>query len=353
MSSDTQTIHGIKACMAVFEHRPHDIQRIFYRDHVAKQIAAMLRWAASQGMVYRELDEEGMRKVTKSGHHEGLALVTQPLRYGSFGEAADDSAGAATGGGAAGAGGGYRQETERWMALDGVENPHNLGAILRTCAFFGLDGLLAGGAAPESRVNSAALRVGEGGAESLRLCGVPELAPTLARLAASGWSVIGLETGAPPLPAGFAPAPRWMLAVGHEHEGLSPQVREACGAVYSIAGEGRLGSLNVSVATGIALSRLVHPPAQPKEPSSREASRPAGEPPPQSLRPAHGRARPPGKPAPRSPQRRSRPRGKPGRGAGRGSGSGSASGSASGSGRGSGAKPAGRGGPPKGRGSLK
>ena len=69
--------------------------------------------------------------------------------------------------------------------------------------------------------------------------------------------MVGLETDAPPLPGKPVSAPPWMLVVGHEHEGLSRAVRDACGAVYSIAGEGRLGSLNVSVATGIALSRLV------------------------------------------------------------------------------------------------
>ena len=152
MSDPTQTIHGIKACLALFDHRPHDIQRIFYRGQVAKQLGVMLRWAASQAIVYRELDEEGMRRVAKSAHHEGLVLVTQPLSYGSLDATLEDME-EAGGRGLPSAGG--LVQSQRWIALDGVENPHNLGAILRTAAFFGLDGLLAGGAAPQSKVNSA------------------------------------------------------------------------------------------------------------------------------------------------------------------------------------------------------
>lgn len=330
MSDPSQTIHGVKACLALFDHRPHDIQRIFYRGQVAKQLGAMLRWAASQAIVYRELDEEAMRRVAKSAHHEGLVLVTQPLCYGSLdaamGAVIDD-----TGGRNLPSAGGLAAEPQRWIVLDGVENPHNLGAILRTAAFFGLDGLLAGGVAPRSRVNSAALRVAEGGAELLQLCGVEELAPALAQLAGKGWSVTGLETDAPPLPAegrtgppgqgrfrppaeggtgppaegrtgppaegkteppGQGPSPTpWLLVVGHELQGLSPAVRAACGAVYSIPGEGRLGSLNVSVATGVALSRLVAAPGV--SPAVAGASRARPHRARQAVTPAASRARPP------------------------------------------------------------
>lgn len=240
MAGDTQTIHGLKACLAVYDHRPHDILRIFYRPHVAPQLGAMLRWAAGRRIVYRELDEEAMRRVAKSAHHEGLALVTQPLRYQTL-DLADAPLSA------------------RWVALDGVENPHNLGAILRSAAFFGVEGLLAGGVAPEARVNSAALRVAEGGAEYVRLCAAAELAPALEALGEKGWRVIGLETDAPPLPTGGSTAPPWVLVVGHEQQGLSPPVRRVCGAVHAIPAGGGLGSLNVSVAAGVALSWLAGP----------------------------------------------------------------------------------------------
>ncbi|MCZ6474631.1 MAG: RNA methyltransferase [SAR324 cluster bacterium] len=236
-SQDTQTLYGRKACLAAYECRPHDILRIYHGREQAPLLAGMLRWAASQRIVYRELDEEGLRRVAKSTHHEGLVLATKPLRYRPLGEAE---------------GAAHR----RWLALDGVENPHNLGAILRSCAFFGVDALLAGGSEPGGKVNSAALRVAEGGAEYVPLFAASGLVPALEILRRGGRPVIGLETGAPPLPAGGELGGSWALVAGHERHGLSPAVRQACDAVHAIAGAGRLDSLNVSVAVGVALGRL-------------------------------------------------------------------------------------------------
>ncbi len=237
MPEETQTVFGLKACLALYRRRPEAVRRIFYRRERARSLSEMLSWAASRRIVYRELDGEGLHRVAKSAHHEGLVLVTEPLRYRTFAE---------------------RQAGEHsgWVALDGVENPHNLGAIMRTCAFFGLDGVLVGGTAPGDKVNAAAVRVAEGGAEYLELCAVPALPPLLRRLAKKQWALLGLETGGEKLPGAEMAAPPWMLVAGHEAEGLTAATRRACIGVYAIPGSGRVGSLNVSVAVGVALAGL-------------------------------------------------------------------------------------------------
>jgi TrmH RNA methyltransferase len=276
---DEQTLYGVKACLAFLEHRPHDLLRLYHAPHMRRQLKEILPWAAARRIPYRELDEEGLRKVAKSIHHEGLVAVTKPLRYRAFQppNAPPEVPGAEPG-------------PALYVALDGVENPHNLGAILRTCAFFGVRGLLAGGETPEAKVNSAVARVAEGGAEHVPLHGVENLETALDALRHAGWLVIGLETdgeqslssvlstsGAAMGNRVIAPPPL-ALVLGREREGLLPPVRNACTTICALEGAGAPNSLNVSVAAGVALalvSGMAGAAGSGEGPPRRESSRPA------------------------------------------------------------------------------
>ncbi len=233
---DEQTVYGMKAVLALLEKRPEAVLRLFYRSDRMERLKGMLAWLGARRLPYRELDEEGLRKAAGGPHHEGVVVAALPLRY-----AATPAAGLAAG---------------AWLALDGVDNPHNVGAILRSAAFFGAVGVIVGGAQPDEKVNAAVLRVSEGGAEHLQLCGEPELARALEGLAAH-LPVLGLETDSR-RPLRDAPrAATFVLVVGNEQTGLSADVRRACSALYGIPGSGLVGSLNVSVATGVALALLM------------------------------------------------------------------------------------------------
>ncbi len=242
---DEQTVYGVKAALALLERRPQDVLRLLFRPERLPQLKGILSWAASQHLPYRQLDEEALRKVAGSPHHEGLVVVAKPLLFRGF-----DPGAALTG---------------AWLALDGVDNPHNLGAILRSCAFFGVTGVLVGGAEPDAKVNQAVLRVAEGGAEHVRVCAPPAaagpapggLAPVLAALAQRGVTVLGLETDASQTLLPGSAVPPMMLVVGNEQTGLSPAVRAACSAVQAIRGSGAVTSLNVSVTAGVALAWLL------------------------------------------------------------------------------------------------
>ena len=248
---DSQTLFGMKACLAMLEHRPQDLIRLYHAKNMRRHLRGMLAWAAARHIPYRELDAEGLQKVASTAHHEGIVAVCRPLRYR---ELSLESASEATRdiGNESGRGGAL------WVALDGVANPHNLGAIMRSCAFFGAAGLLAGGAAPGEKVNAAALRVAEGGAEHLALHGAPELAEALGILREGGFALIGLETGGAPTLAQalhrHPPQKALALVLGAEQDGLSRAARRACGTVCHLPGEGAMSSLNVSVAAGVALA---------------------------------------------------------------------------------------------------
>ncbi len=271
---DEQTVFGLRAAEALLTARPGDVLRIYFARERQARLGAHLAWAARQRLPYRELDGDGLRKVAGSPHHEGLVVVARPLVYRAL--SARDAAACGS--------------AALWLALDGVQNPHNLGALVRTAAFFGLTGVVAGGAAPEDKVNAAVLRVAEGGAEHTPLVGAAQLPETLGVLREAGCRVLGLETdGAGTLSAAVGQgltAGALVLVLGQEQEGLTPDVRHACDGLYLLDGGGPLQSLNVSAAGAIALATVLRdrrrptplrvPKPQPPPVPAKRPKRPAG-----------------------------------------------------------------------------
>jgi len=231
----SQIVHGRKACWAIFAHRPQDIETIYHSRTQREEVGPLARWASANRVRLRELNEDSLRRVSGAIHHEGLVFEVKPLRY-SIPDEALPTAGSV------------------WVALDGVGNPYNVGAILRSCAFFGVERVLVGGVAPGSMVNAGSIRASEGGAESVELLAAESLAPALLAIASRGIPVIGLESEATQRFHGNLGQPPCVLVLGQEQLGLSKSVRHACTHLRSIEGRGSISSLNVSVTAGIALA---------------------------------------------------------------------------------------------------
>ena len=196
----------------------------------------MLKWAAGKRLAYRELDDEHLGRVTESTHHEGVAMTVRPLRCMEFQPASVAGKGLL-------------------VAMDQVDNPHNIGAIVRTCAFFGVGGVLMGGVPSGSRASSALMRMAEGGAEMLDLYGVASLQAPLTALREKGVPVFGFETDGEDISKQVNLPRTGVLVFGNEQAGISSAVRKLCSRMLAIRGQGGVGSLNVSVTVGIALSQ--------------------------------------------------------------------------------------------------
>ncbi len=232
---DEQVVYGLRTCRAIFETRREEICRIYFHADRLRALAPMLKWAAETRRVYRQLPNEELAKVSKSLHHEGVVLVVRPREWSRFDSAAAVSDGC-------------------WLALDRIENPHSLGMMIRTAAYFGATGVLAGGVAPGVRLSGALLRMAEGGAERVVLAGTLELAASLGQLRERGYRVIGLDaTGREPMAKRDIRRPICFV-VGSDPEGLSTAVRRACSERVSISGKWPDGSLAVTVVAGIALA---------------------------------------------------------------------------------------------------
>jgi 23S rRNA (guanosine2251-2'-O)-methyltransferase len=140
--------------------------------------------------------------------------------------------------------------------LDGIEDPHNLGAILRTCECAGVDGVFI----PEHRaasLNETVAKTSAGAVEYVRVARVTNLVPLIDELKDRGLWVVGVEGGTGNIYSDFDFKVPLAIVLGSEGKGIRRLVREKCDAIVSIPMRGKINSLNVSVAAGIVLFEVV------------------------------------------------------------------------------------------------
>lgn len=240
-----EVVHGLRAGLAVIERRPGDVLAVACSAAVRSEVSAALARARPAEVPLAVEPEEQLSRRAGNKHHEGLVLEVRARRFFAISDLGDlllARSGAA-------------------VALDRVRNPYNVGAILRTAAFFGVDAALLGAPAPHPALHPDAVRVAEGGAEHLALARTTDLAATLGRLRERGVTVIGAESKGGEDAARFPFQRPTVLVLGHEREGLSARVRAECSALVCVRGRGGLDSLNVSVAAGVLAAALTAAPA--------------------------------------------------------------------------------------------
>jgi TrmH RNA methyltransferase len=231
---------GLRAGLAVFVRRRDDLLRVAFSRQVRAEVGELLRWASAQRVPCQEVSEGELDRIAGSQHHEGLCVLARSRPWLSTNELAEL----------------LSRTRGTAVALDRVRNPYNVGAILRSAAFFGVDAALLGAPAPHPGLAPTAVRVAEGGAEHVHLARTTDLADTLRRLRAAGARVIGADGHATTNAQGFDFGRPAILIVGNEREGLGDRVRAQCDAVVVVRGSGTVESLNVAVAAGVLLSEM-------------------------------------------------------------------------------------------------
>ena len=203
----------------------------------------MLSWASKRRLPYRVESNEELSRAAGTTHHEGIVLVAKEKELLTAANLAGESF----------------PEDASILAVESVGNPHNIGAILRTAAFFGVKAVVLGGPETPDRLSPAVLRTAQGGAESVRVFRSADLAATLGALRDRGFTVIGTDVHgknvfAQPLAPGAV-----VIVLGSERAGMSAAVRAACDRLVRVPGSGAVESLNVSVACGVFLALAVRP----------------------------------------------------------------------------------------------
>lgn len=147
------------------------------------------------------------------------------------------------------------QETGLWLALEHVQDPHNVGAILRTAAFFGVRGVVLTKDRSAS-ITPIAYDISAGGVEAVEICTVTNMSRTIDAAHDHGLWVLGTSEHAEVAVSAVEKDRKWLVVVGNEEQGLRRLTKERCDVVASIPCLGSVTSLNVSVATGIVLSHV-------------------------------------------------------------------------------------------------
>lgn len=232
---------GLGSVQARFKSDPGSIKRLFFDYATGRKIGAMCKALAATRKVYRCVEPAELEKIAGTGHHGGIvAIVDQrALRAPTPDELRS-----------------WARDRVPLLLLDRVGNAHNLGAIARTAAFFGVAHIVVPHHPQQALPGEAAHRVAEGGLESVEILCVKDLA-TFCRELAPHYCVVGTAVlGAKSL-KNFSQNRKASdtrpiaLVLGNEEHGLAPEVAAACAALVTIPGSGRVESLNVSVAAAI------------------------------------------------------------------------------------------------------
>ena len=244
-------VAGLAAVSALFANEPERVERLFFDERLKPAVGAFCKAMAVARKPYRMVEGEELAKVAGTVLHGGVVALMAPRSVPLFDPEVARRAG------------------EPLLILDGVGNPHNLGAILRTAAFFGLPRVLVSDHPGQALPSEAAYRVAEGGFEWVTLERAPALPALLKRLRTSH-RVFGtaLDQSRPTVDAGALTGWRGLanskmqntkppaVILGNEEDGIPPATLAACEAVLTIPGSGRVQSLNVAATAAILIHAL-------------------------------------------------------------------------------------------------
>ncbi len=218
------------------------IRRILVASGARGAVTDIVEAAAAGRIPVAYVSREELDAMTRGRVHQGVVALAEPRAYGG---AADILAAAAR-----------RGETPLLVILDGVEDPRNLGSIIRTAAAAGAHGVII----PTRRsaeLTPAAVKAAAGAADHLIVAREVNLARTIDRLKEKGLWTFGADAAGPDLYTGVDLTVPAAIVVGGEHRGLRRLVREKCDFLVKIPMSGPLSSLNAAVAAGIILYEAV------------------------------------------------------------------------------------------------
>lgn len=231
-------IAGLPAVAALFARDPDRVEKLYYDERLKDAAGPFCALLAAARKPYRMVPGAELEKIAGSAMHGGIIAEAAPRPVLPY------SLDLARGWAAAG---------RPLLILDGVSNPHNLGAIARTAAFFGIDRVVISDHPGQALPSEAAYRVAEGGFEYVTLHRATDFAAALTALG-TVYRTIGTALGPYPalsdltrLPGGKPVA----VVMGNEEQGMPPASQAACTDLVTIAGSGWVQSLNVSATTAI------------------------------------------------------------------------------------------------------
>ena len=244
MSEDKLVLEGRKAVLEALNH-DKSIDRLLLRRDGDKPVEGTLRMIAAKArerkLVVQEVDRAKLDQLSETGHHQGVIALCPAIPYHTIEEILETAK--------------EKNEPPLLVVLDGVMDPHNLGAVLRSADAGGVHGVII----PKRRavgLTGTVARTSAGAINHVPVARVTNITQTLAELKKYGLWIAGADVKGKSLYEADMSGPL-AIVLGAEGEGISRLVGENVDFTVSIPMLGRMTSLNVSVATGILIYEAV------------------------------------------------------------------------------------------------
>lgn len=206
-----------------------------------KRLEKLLKLAAERKVPVRQRDKGDLTRLCGTEHHQGIALKVEPFPYADLDDVLESLNGTSN---------------ALILVLDSVQDPHNLGALIRSAACAGANAVVI----PKDRaagVTAVAEKASAGAAGTIPVAQVTNISQALEDLKQAGFWIFGADGSAKKSLYQQDLTGPVALVIGGEGEGIRPLVRKGCDELISIPLQGGVNSLNASVAGGILLFEVV------------------------------------------------------------------------------------------------
>lgn len=227
-------IYGKNSCLSLIRNRKDFVNVFIQKNYLDKKILSELE---KNKIRFEYKEKKFLDKITNNGVHQGIVIEIEGYDYLSLDELLNKI---------------KDVKNPLLLMLDGIEDPHNLGAILRSVDAINAQGVIIG-KHNQVQLNATVAKVSTGAIEYVDVVQVTNLTNTIKVLKDKGFWVVGAEANESvdfnTLKYDFPT----LLVVGSEGKGISPLVLKQCDYRVKIPMEGHVNSLNVSVATAVLL----------------------------------------------------------------------------------------------------
>ena len=225
-------VYGRNVAKEVLKNNKKVKKILLQKDFSDKEIISIIE---NKNLMYQIMDKSDLSRFDKYSH-QGIILDIEDFIYSDLQELMDD-------------------DNSTIVILDHLEDPHNLGAIIRTCEAAGINGIVI----PKDRsvsVNSTVMKTSAGALENMKIALVTNLNNTIKTLKQNGFWIVGTDMeGTNYRELDYSG--KCAIIIGNEGNGLSKSVRESCDFIAKIPMYGKINSLNASVATGIVIYEAI------------------------------------------------------------------------------------------------
>lgn len=234
-------VYSENSCRAVFKHRRSAIVKLFITQEMTYQFKDLINWLVKQRLGYDVVSTEQITKITQNLHHGGVCLIVKkriPLSLLDYLHEHDD------------------RVRDCILAIDDVNNPHNLGGLVRSAAFFGVNGIIL--RQTNLLDSGSAMRVAEGGIEAIEPIKSDDFIVSIDILKKNGYQIIAL------LPCQSKSIKSTELSqlqfkkkvVLIIFQQINTKLINCADNVVHLSGNDNMSALNISVAAGIVLSTI-------------------------------------------------------------------------------------------------